>query len=137
MTDVNEAIERARQDFRSTLAFPDNIDVDTRLSGGFWYHVLLTLHELCEKERRGDLRSKRQTLRELLVTHLGLSKDTYKAGDTDVYARDPETHQRVHLRERVHLKEGRPSETESAYWTTLGDSRDSYRYLVGKLGRHA
>jgi hypothetical protein len=40
------------------------------------------------------------------------------------------------MRERVHLREGRPAETESIYWQTVGDDQASYRYLIGRIGRH-
>ena len=41
----------------------------------------------------------------------------------------PDTGARVELRERVHLREGRPAETESVYWHTLGGRQSDFRYL--------
>lgn len=132
-----DAVARARTDFSATLLVPDDLTIDTRLDGTFWYGVLRALHELCEIERRGEATNKRSILRDLLGTHVNLPKQTYKAADTGVFAILPATGERVELRERVHLVEGRPAETESVYWVTIGDARASYRYLVGRIGRHA
>lgn len=111
--------------------------IDTRLDGGFWYRVFRALSELCEIERRGEATNKRDILRELLGKHLGLPKDTYKIGDTGVCVTVPGSSVRIELRERVHLREGRPAETESVYWITIGEKQDRFRYLVGRIGRHA
>jgi len=136
IADAREGVERARTDFRRTLVIPRNVAIDTSEAGGFWYHVLLALYELCEKERRGEVKNKRQALLELLNTHAGVPKDTYKSADTGVSIVNPETGERIEMRERVHLKEGKPAETESVYWETIGDDRSSYRYLIGRIGRH-
>lgn len=133
---ADEAIDRARAEFASTLIIPENVHVDTSMGGGYWYHVLLSLHELCELERQGKATNKRAQLRQLLVEHVGVSKDTYKTADTGIFAVLPDTGQRVQLRERVHLQEGRPAETESVYWQTVGEAQARYKYLIGRLGRH-
>lgn len=134
---VDSAIGRARDDFSTTLQIPADLAVDTRLNGDFWYRVFRALDELCEIERRGEATNKREILRHLLGKHVQLPKATYKVADTGVFVTVPATGQRVELRERVHLREGRPSETESVYWTSIGETQASYRYLIGRIGRHA
>lgn len=132
-----DALARARIDFAATLHIPDDVTIDTSRDGTFWYRVLHALHELCEIERRGEATNKRNILRDLLATRVNLPKQTYKAADTGVFAILPSTGERVELRERVHIIEGRPAETESVYWITIGDAQASYRYLIGRIGRHA
>jgi hypothetical protein len=134
--DPIEAVERARTDFGRTLIIPSGIPIETRETGGFWYHALLSLHELCERERRGDVKNKREVLRELLGLHLGIPKGTYKSAETGLFVINPEDGSRLPMRERVHLKEGKPTETESLYWQMVGKERSSYRYIVGRIGRH-
>lgn len=134
---AKEAVDRARAEFAATLLIPTNVYIETSMDGGYWYHVLLSLHKLCELERQGQATNKRAQLRQLLVENVGVSKDTYKTAETGIYATHPETEQRVQLRERVHLQEGRPAETESVYWQTVGEAQQKYRYLIGRIGRHA
>lgn len=134
---VADAVARARVDFADTLHIPENVPVETSLDGAFWYGVLRALHELCEIERRGEAANKRDILRDLLATHVMAPKRTYKVADSGVFAIHPDSGERLHLRERVHLVEGRPAETESVYWMTIGLTQVSYRYLVGRIGRHA
>ena len=134
--DVAEAIDRARTDFREMLYIPAGVVVETGLGGIFWHSVLYALNKLCAIERSGEAKNKREVLRELLREHVGLPKGNYKVADTGVYAIAPDTGARVQLRERVHLKEGRPAETESVYWHTLGGRQSDCRYLVGRIGRH-
>jgi hypothetical protein len=86
-------------------------------------------------ERQGEAQNKREILQRLLAKHVGLSKGTYKVGDTGVHV--TVAGKKVALRERVHLREGRPAETESVYWITIGDTRASYRYFIGRIGKHA
>jgi hypothetical protein len=132
-----DAVERARRDFASTLVIPRNVAIATSLNGHFWYRTLQALHKLCALERSGEAQSKREQLRDLLSEHVGVTKDTYKVGDTGVYITSPDNGERVHMRERVHLREGKPAETESMYWQTIGSSQTTFKYLVGRLGRHA
>lgn len=134
--DAEAAVESARQHFAGTLLIPNNVAIDTAQDAEFWYPVLRALHQLCEQERRGEVKNKREVLRSLLNAAVGLPKDTYKRDDTGVYIHNPETGTDVHLRDRVHLYEGKPAETESVYWATIGDVQTSYRYLVGRIGRH-
>lgn len=134
---VTEAVARARVDFAETLHVPENVTIDTRLDGAFWYGVLSALHDLCEIERRGEAANKRDALRDCLAVRIGIPKRTYKVADTGVFAIHPATGQRIELRERVHLLEGRPAETESVYWITIGEVQASFRYLIGRIGRHA
>ena len=134
---VDEAVSRAREEFADTLHIPEDVTIDTSLDGEFWYGVLRALHELCELERRGEAANKRDVLRDCLAVHTGTPKRTYKVADTGVFEIHPATGVRIELRERVHLVEGRPAETESVYWVTIGDTRASYRYLIGRIGRHA
>jgi hypothetical protein len=134
--DAADAVQRARSEFAETLLIPPAVAIDTRLEGSFWYSVLLVLHQLCDLERSGAAKNKREQLRQLLSKHVGLAKDTFKVADTGVYITNPEDGTSVHLRERVHLKEGKPAETESLYWQTIGSTQPQYRYLVGRLGRH-
>lgn len=111
--------------------------VDTSLDGAFWYSVLRPLPELCELERRGEAANKRDILRDRPAAHIGTPKRTYKVADTGVFEIHPATGVRVELPERVHLVEGRPAETQSVYWITIGDAQAAYRYLIGRIGRHA
>jgi len=134
---VEEAVARARTDFAGTLHIPSNVTIETSLDGPFWYGVLHALHDLCELERRGDAANKRDLLRDLLNNHVRAPKRTYKVADTGVFITDAATGERHHLRERVHIVEGKPAETESVYWITVGEVRASYRYLIGQIGRHA
>jgi hypothetical protein len=69
--------------------------------------------------------------------HIQVPKRTYKVADTGIFVVNPASGERIHLRERVHLVEGSPAETESVYWITVGVTQDSYRYLIGRIGRHA
>jgi hypothetical protein len=131
------AVARARVDFADTLHIPESVTIDTSLDGAFWYRVLRALHELCEIERRGEALNKREVLRDRLAVHIGIPKQTYKVADTGVFAIDPANGQRLHLRERVHIVQGSPTETESVYWITIGEVQASYRYLIGRIGRHA
>lgn len=132
---VADSIARARGDFAETLEISVDVVVQTRLTGDFWYRALRALDELCLMERQGEAQNKRGILQGLLAKHVGLPKDTYKVGDTGVYV--TVGGKRVELRERVHLREGRPAETESVYWITIGDTRASHRYFIGRIGRHA
>lgn len=132
---VADAIARARGDFGETLEIPVDLVVETRLTGDFWYRAFRALGELCLIERQGEAQNKREILQRLLAKHVGLSKGTYKVGDTGVHV--AVAGKKVELRERVHLREGRPAETESVYWITIGDTRASYRYFIGRIGRHA
>jgi hypothetical protein len=131
------AVERARRDFAPTLLIPRNVVIATSLNGQFWYRALAALDRLCQLERGGQARSKREQLRDLLSELVGVTKDTYKTADTGVYIHNPETGERVQMRERVHLREGRPADTESIYWQTIGTNQAAFRYLIGRLGRHA
>lgn len=131
------AVARARADFADTLHILENVTIETSLDGAFWYGVLRALHELCEIERRGEALNKRDILRDRLAAHIRVPKRTYKVADTGLFAIDPTSGQQVHLRERVHIVEGSPTETESVYWATIGKVQASYRYLIGRVGRHA
>ena len=135
--EIRDAIERARIDFGSTLIFCQEIAINSSLDGEFWYRVFRALHELCENERCGKAINKREMLRDLLTSHIGSPKQTYKVADTGTYAINPATGKKIELRERVHIREGRPAETESIYWITLGNDQANFKYLIGRIGRHA
>lgn len=135
--DLHGAVERARTDFGTTLVLPSGVVQDTNLPGGLWYHALEAIHQLCTEERAGRATNKRELIRTLMADRVGINNPDYKAAPTSVFAVDPATGNRIELRERVHLKSGAPSETESIYWATIGDDRSRYCYLVGRLGRHA
>lgn len=135
--DPHDAIERARSDFADTLVFPDGLVVKTSQPGGWWYHALQSLHQLCEADRAGEAANKRATLQQLLAQNGLQPKDTYKAGDTAVYVTDPASAKSFECRERVHLVEGKPAETESIYWVSLGEPQSARRFLIARLGRHA
>ncbi|RYD77080.1 MAG: hypothetical protein EOP84_16030 [Verrucomicrobiaceae bacterium] len=137
LVDPHEALARARTEFGTTLVIPEGVHVDTKESGAFWYHALLSLHELCELDRRGEAARKRETLAGLLAENGLGPKNTYKAGDTGVFIKNPYTGDKIEVRERVHLVEGKPADTETVYWVTLGEARAGYRYLIGRIGRHA
>jgi hypothetical protein len=132
---LTDSIARARGDFSDTLEIAVDLVVDTRLKGDSWYRAFRALDELCLMERQGEAQNKREILQRLLAKHVGLSKGTYKVGDTGVYV--TVAGKKIELRERVHLREGRPAETESIYWITIGDTRVSYRYFIGRIGKHA
>jgi hypothetical protein len=133
---VEEAIERARAEFRGTLLFSSDPIENTNVGDGYWFKVLRCLHELCLHERRGLGMSKDAALSDIVAAELGIPC-RYKKADTGVYATHPASRARIHLRERLHVKQGAPAETESVYWETLGDSRETYQYFVGRVGRHA
>jgi hypothetical protein len=135
--DPQEALERARTDFRDTLVIPGNLPVDTSQLGGWWYYALHSLHQLCELDRAGRATNKRDLLVDLLAQNGLPPKDTYKIADTGVTVVNPETRETLSCRERVHLVVGSPSDTESMYWVTLGDRREKHRYLLARIGRHA
>ena len=134
--DIDAALDRARRDFATTLLIPDDVEVDTSEAPEFWYGALHALHRLCELERKGEATNKRAQLRDLLTKYVGVSKDTYKIADTGISVVNPGDGTLVEVRERVHLREGKPHETESIYWQTVGNTQASYRYLVARLGRH-
>lgn len=130
-------INRARAVFAETLEIPPHVVIETDFDGALWYKVMNALHDLCECERRGEVQDKRVVLRQFLRAHVGMPKDTYKTADTGVYITFGNPPKEHHLRERVHLREGKPAETESVYWTTIGEVQSEYRYLIGRIGRHA
>lgn len=133
---IEEALERARNEFVSTLIIPPHIPVDTSMATGYWFNVLRAVHELCQLQQHGSLgRSASNVLAELLNKHC-MTYALMKTGDTAVWLPHPDTGENIHLRHRVHLKEGRPGETESIYFEPLGKGGD-LRYLIGRLGRHA
>lgn len=132
---IDEAIAKARSDFSATLLFPNEFSTETRMQAGYWYNVLKSLHELCLMERKGLGRGRGDALRELLIRNVK-TPGKWKRADTSIYVTNPETGNKVHTRDRVHLKEGAPKDTESAYWEPLGE-RESLRYLIGRLGTHA
>lgn len=131
-----EAVDRACADFAESLHFPENIVLDTSMTGGDVHKVLAALNELCQAERRGEAKKKRFLLQELLGRYLSRAKGTYKVGDTNVYTTNPDTGETIHCRERVHLVEGRPNTTESIYWATIGVTQTRYRYVIARIGRH-
>jgi hypothetical protein len=130
-------VARAQEDFGATLLIPQDVQIVTTQDGHFWYRVLRALHDLCILERQGLQKTKREVLAHCLQERIRLPRQTYKVADTDVFTTHPGTGQRVHLRERVHLISGKPTETESVYWITIGETQPEYRYLIGKIGRHA
>lgn len=130
-------VARAREDFQETLLVPEDVQIDTSEDGHFWYRVLRALHDLCTLERQGLKKSKREVLADRLQERINLPRNTYKVADTDVFISHPGIGQRIHLRERVHLISGKAAETESVYWTTIGATQAEYRYLIGRIGRHA
>lgn len=134
---VDAALDLARTDLAGTLIVPSNVIVDTKQDGDFWSKVLRALHELCLEERAGRVASHRDALRELLARNGLPPKRTYKRGDTEVWVVDPESGKRHRCRNRVHLVEGAPAETESIYWHTLGEEQASFRYLIARLGKHS
>lgn len=120
--DVAAALAQARTDFGETLVIPADLAVETSEEPAFWYGALHALHRLCELERKGEARNKRELLRDLLAKHVEVSKDTYKVADTGITIPDPLNSKRmIAVRERVHLREGKPHETESIYWHTFGN----------------
>lgn len=134
---VEEAIGYARVDFADTLIIPESLHCDTKQNGGFWYRALRALHQLCKLDREHRAVKKREVLAGLLGDNELRPKRTYKIGDTDVYVEDPNAEKRVHCRERVHLIEGKPAETESLYWHTIGEEQQTRRLLIGRMGKHA
>ncbi len=134
IADVRDAIIFAEAHL-DTLSICRNVHIKTSESGFFWYGVFVALHELCRRERRG-LAPRRETLRELLARHVGVPGDL-KTADTGLSGVDPETGRSIEVRQRVHLREGKPSETESVYWGEIGEERSSRRFLIVRIGRHA
>jgi hypothetical protein len=134
---VEDAIARARSDFADTLHIRNDLTIITSCDGPFWYSVMHALHYLCLLERSGQAHNKRDLLRDRLSERIGAPKRTFKIADTGLFTIDPASGKRIQLRERVHLVEGSPANTESVYWATIGEAQASYRYLIGHIGRHA
>lgn len=132
---IDLAIERSKNEFSTTLLFPNELPAKTRMEAGYWYNVLKSLHELCLLERKGLGRGRGEALREILMKNVR-TPGKWKRGDTTVSATNPIDGTKVHLRDRVHLKEGKPEETESVYWEPLNE-KENLVYLVGRLGTHA
>ena len=133
---VDEALRRAKDDFSATLVFCDPFPSETSMGGAYWYHVFRSLHEVCQLERQGALGGSRGTRIQDTVRRNVATSGHYEVGDTGVRVTDPETKKALDIRERLHLKSGKPSDTESIYWETTGKGA-TRRYLVARIGRHA
>jgi hypothetical protein len=136
---VSDAVERARTEYAGTLLFAEDVNIDTDESGEFWWGVLTSLHQLCQKEQTGQLKGADHSevvLAELLGAN-GCPHKRPKHKDTDLYRTDPRTKKKVHLRWRLILASGPLSKTECVYWEPTADKRAEKRYLIGRIGEHA
>ena len=137
IVDYDEALDRARIDFSSTLEIPENLRMDRTLQASIWYHVLKSLSELCDLERKGEAKDKRNQLREMIRRNSGITGASYKNGNTGLEVVDATTLKKVPVRERVHVQDGKPADTASVYWHTTGATQAEYRYQIVKIGSHA
>lgn len=131
---AEEAVTKAQTDFSDTLLFATDFDY-VRLAGEYVYKILQCLDELCLVERHGTRRPPRELLAEIMARRLGDSK-FLQIGDTQLRKTHPTTGERVHLRHRVHISSGAPTKTLSVYWEKVREGR-TFKYLVGRIGRHA
>jgi len=133
ISNVHDAIAFAKAHLDTLVISPD-LHIDTSEPGIFWYGVLNALHELCGRERQG-LATRRETLRDLLSKHVGVPGDL-KTANTGLSGVDPESGESIEVRQRVHLREGKPADTESIYWCDIGKEQSLRRFLIVRIGRH-
>jgi hypothetical protein len=129
---AEEAIERARVDFGDVLEIPENVVVETDL-GPAVYQVLKALSEACTAERSGNVKDRRKLFADALAENLG-HPGRYEPGPTGLEW--PIRGKSVPVKDRIHIKSGRPVDTESVYFITDGTGH-SRRYVVLRIGRHA
>jgi hypothetical protein len=129
---AEEAIERARVDFGDVLEIPENVVVETDL-GPAVYQVLKALSEACTAERSGNVKDRRKLFADALAENLG-HPGRYEPGPTGLEWSI--RGKSVPVKDRIHIKSGRPVDTESVYFITDGTGQ-SRRYVVVRIGRHA
>ncbi len=138
---IEDAIERAGTDLADTLAFANDLGVpETSESGSFWWRVFQVFDALCTLDQDGRLAGHLEVSTQLkrLLEEYELPHGGFKRGDTGLQAINPVDESKVHLRWRLHLRSGAPTETESIYWELVGKPQDgTRRFLIGRLGRHA
>lgn len=129
---AEEAVERARADFRETLDIPPDVYVETDL-GPAVYQVLKALSDACTAERNGNVKDRRKLFADALAENLD-HPGRFEPGPTGLewLVRGKS----VPVKERIHIKSGRPVDTESVYFITDGTG-SSRRYVVVRIGRHA
>lgn len=135
---AEEAVEAAKAQYSQTLLFASDLTLETSESGEFWFGALTALHELCLREKGGQLERGHEQIEVELPELLGKNncpRKRPKHEDTNVEKAVPGRDVRVHLRWRVHLKSGPRTQSESLYWEPIG-AGDNRRYLVGWIGWH-
>lgn len=126
--DAAEAVEQARKKFSDTLVLPDDIRLETDL-GPDVYDVLHAMHDAVLRERSGKMGDRQKAFAELFGKHLN-HPARYEPGATGLRYLNED------CRNRVHLKSGKPDDTESVYWLPQGDV-EGRKYVIFRIGRHA
>lgn len=126
--DEAEALEQARKAFKDTLVLPDDLTIETDL-GADLYDALHAMNDAVLRERSRKMGDRQKVFSELFGQHLD-HPGRYEPGPTGLkYASED-------CRNRVHLKSGRPDETESIYWLERG-TVEKRQYVIFRIGRHA
>lgn len=126
--DENEAIEQARRAFAETLVLPNDLVVDTDL-GADAYDALNAMHEAVLLERSREMGDRQKAFFGLFGKHL-THPARYEPGPTGLKYHGEE------VRHRVHIKSGKPQDTESIYWLENGEVEER-QYVIVRIGRHA
>lgn len=126
--DATEALEQARKKFADTLILPEDITLETDL-GPDVYDVLHAMHDAVLRERSRKMGDRQKAFAELFGQHLN-HPARYEPGPTGLRYANEE------CRHRVHLKSGKPDETESVYWLERAEVSER-KYLIFRVGRHA
>lgn len=126
--DEDEAIEQARKTFAETLVLPNDMFIDTDL-GSDVYDALNAMHDAVLCERSCEMGDRRKVFSDLFGKHLNHPAG-YEPGPTGLsYNGEDVCH-------RVHIKSGKPDDTESIYWLQKGPA-DRRQYVIVRIGRHA
>ncbi|GMU04526.1 hypothetical protein [Corallococcus caeni] len=126
--DENEALEQARKSFKETLLLPTDLTIETDL-GPDVYDALNAMHEVVLRERSRKMGDRQKAFADAFGKHLN-HPARYEPGATGLY------YQKEECRHRVHIKSGKPQDTESIYWLEQGEP-DKRKYLIFRIGRHA
>lgn len=123
-----QALEQARKTFNETLILPNDLTIETDL-GPDLYDALNAMHEAVLRERSRKMGDRQKVFAELFGKHLN-HPARYEPGATGL------KYDGEDCRHRVHLKSGKPEDTESIYWLERGEVVKR-QYLIFRVGRHA
>ncbi|HEY6912727.1 MAG TPA: hypothetical protein VI356_25320 [Myxococcales bacterium] len=126
-SDEHEAVQSAKEQFSATLVFPDDLEMETDL-GPFVYEALAAMNDAVLLERKGTMGDRRKAFAEIFGKRMN-HPAKYEPGLTGLRYHGEE------IRERVHIKSGKPEDTESIYWQPQGASADR-KYVIVRIGRH-